>query len=699
MKSIKIKGMTCASCVNRVERAISKIPQAQNVSVNLATETAYFSGIEDLNLVKVAVEKIGYEADLTPQKNEVSSFPWAVVLSATLSLPLVVPMFLAPFNIHWQLNGWIQLILTLPIQFGFGLRFYKKAWGAIKDRSGNMDLLVALGTSAAFALSVYQLIIQQHHGHYYFESAAVVITLILFGKWLEEKAKRQTTSAIRALSKLRPEVVLVKRESWSEVKLDEVKVGDHLRVKPSERIPVDGTIVEGEGNIDESMLTGEGRPIFKNKGQKVIGGSINLDTLIEIEATAVGAETILSKIIRLVEEASAKKAPIQKLVDKVSAIFVPIVIIIAFVTFIAHFVYQGQFEASLIHAVTVLVIACPCALGLATPAALMVGTGLAAKNGILVKDAEAFEKLHQISVFAFDKTGTLTEGKPRISSIQSTVGDFELMKIVGALQAGSTHPLGVAVQDWNKEAGQTIFIGDNLKTIAGVGISGRVNGIDYLLCSHKEAQKRGHQIQLEDSGETQSVLLNLSAHQIVGRIGFTDKLKAHSQEIIKKLHEKNIKSLIISGDNQMAVAEIAKSLQLDEFYAEVSPSHKSEIIQSLKQKYAVVGMVGDGINDAPALALADVGVAMSTGTDVAMETAGVTLMRGDLQLLLDAIEIAKLTQLKIKENLFWAFIYNIIGIPLAAFGILSPMMAGLAMAMSSVSVMMNALLIKRWRRS
>ena len=698
MKSVKIKGMTCASCVSRVEKALLKIPQISEVSVNLATETAFFSGVTDQNLIKEAVEKIGYEVELKPNLEAKNELPWPVILSAILSLPLVAPMVLLPFGVSWSLNGWLQLALTLPIQFGFGLRFYKKAWGAIRDFSGNMDLLVALGTSAAFFLSVYQLQHSAHHAHYYFESSAVVITLILFGKWLEEKAKRQTTSAIRALSQLRPETVLIKKGEWVKVKLEDVKVGDIVQVRPSERFPVDGLVISGEGNIDEAMITGESLPVFKQSGSKVTGGSINLEAVFEIRTTAVGSETMLSKIIRLVEEASAKKAPIQKLVDKVSAVFVPVVIFISMMTFIGQFFYTGNIEISLIHAVTVLVIACPYALGLATPAALMVGTGLAAKNGILIKDAEALERLHSVDVVAFDKTGTLTVGRPEVHSIHTQMNESELMRIAAALQTGSTHPLALAVLNWMKKHQLDFKEGFQLKTISGVGVSGELDGVSYLLCSRKEALKRGYEIEALKDGQTQSVLLNLTENKYLGSLGLIDQLKDSSRETIQRLQDKGIKTLIISGDNEDSVKKMAVELNLDEYYFEINPENKSKVIQSLKEKYKVVGMVGDGINDAPALACADISVAMSTGTDVAMETAGVTLMRGDPLLLLDAIEIGRLTQLKIKENLFWAFVYNIVGIPLAALGVLSPMMAGLAMAMSSVSVMMNALLIKKWRR-
>lgn len=698
MNSVKIKGMTCASCVNRVEKAIKKIPNAKDVSVNLATETAFYTGVSDISLIKEAVERIGYEVSFSQEK-EKSSYPWAVIISAALSTPLILPMILMPFGIEWALSGWMQLLLTTPIQFGFGFRFYKKAYGAIKDRAGNMDLLVAIGTSAAFILSLYQLFSSHHHVHYYFESSAVVITLILFGKWLEEKAKKQTTAAIRALSSLRPDVVMLKiQDEWKEVKLSDVKLGDVLRVRASERFAVDGIILSGEGLVDESMLTGESHPILKKKNDKVTGGSINLDTVFEIETTAIGLDTTLSKIIRMVEEASAKKAPIQKLVDKVSAVFVPIVIVLSILTFFGQYLYSGDTASSLIHAITVLVIACPCALGLATPAALMVGTGQAAKNGILIKDAEALELLPRISAVAFDKTGTLTEGKPQVTSIKSFIDEDKLISLAASLQTGSTHPLSSAILKRASEKQLTIPESSELKIISGIGISGKIENKEYLLCSGKVAREKGFEVTPSENGETQSVLIDLSSHQLCGVIGFNDQIRENSKLAIKKLHSIGIKALMISGDNKSAVEKIAKELELDEFYSEVSPEDKSKTLIDLKKKYKIVAMVGDGINDAPALAVADIGIAMSTGTDVAMETAGVTLMRGEPLLLIDAISIANLTQIKIKENLFWAFIYNVIGIPLAAFGILSPMMAGLAMAMSSVSVMLNALLIKRWSR-
>lgn len=697
MESLNIKGMTCASCVSRVEKAISKISGVKDVSVNLTTGKAFFSGTGDIQKIKEAIIRAGYE---TGQEEVKAVYPWPVIVSAILSFPLILPMLLMPFGIDWQLNGWIQLALTLPIQFGFGLRFYKKAWSAIISLNGNMDLLVALGTSAAFFLSLYQLMNSHHHSHYYFESSAVVITLILFGKWLENKAKKQTTNAIRELQNLRPENVLLKKDhEWVEAPLKEVLVGNILKVLPGERFAVDGIIINGCGIVDESMLTGESIPVRKNLSDKISAGSVNLDSVLEIKATAVEAETILSQIIRLVEEASAKKAPLQKMVDKVSVVFVPAVIILSLITFAGYYFYSaGNTQEAIIRAVTVLVIACPCALGLATPAALMVGIGLAAKNGILVKDAEAFENLHSVSMIAFDKTGTLTLGRPEVSSIDTIIDKNNFIQILVTLQLGSSHPLASAVQRWGRGKQISILQSENLKTISGKGVSGRIEGVDYLLCSTQTARELGFDIKFSQEAATESVLINSTENKILGTIHFKDELKPSALNIIPKLHQLNIQAMMISGDNKVTVESMASLLKLDRFEALVSPDKKSLIINELKKDYKMVAMVGDGINDAPALAAADIGIAMSTGTDIAMETAGITLMRGDLGLVVDAISIASLTHKKIIENLFWAFIYNIIGIPLAAFGILSPIMAGLMMALSSVSVMLNALLIKRWKR-
>ena len=612
-----------------------------------------------------------------------------------------------------MLAGWFQLILAAPVQFWLGARFYIAAWKAVNVRSGNMDLLVSLGTTAAFGLSLYHLIIYgEHAGHegvgpLYFESSAVVITLVLLGKYLETRAKQQTSAAIKALQSLRPDIARVKRtEGNFEISIDDVSLGDIIIIKPGEKIPVDGIIISGSTQIDESFITGESLPVVKNLNDRVTGGSVNIDGLIEVETTALGTETTLARIIRLVENAQSAKAPIQRMVDKVSAVFVPIVILIAAFAIVSWGLYSGDWENAIINGVAVLVIACPCTLGLATPTSIMVGTGLAAKAGILIKDAEALEIAHSVTIVAFDKTGTLTEGKPELTKIiTNTISNYELIQLAGALQSGSEHPLAKAIIEKSKEMGISIEASSEVKALAGRGLEGSVNGTKYLIGTRRLMQEKvldlsyfsAEALELENTGYTVSYLANENNRKIIGLMAFTDKIKDSAKETIKKLNTLNIKTVMITGDNEGAAKKVAESLGIFEVKAEVLPQDKSKVIEDLKNSGHIVAMVGDGINDAPALAASHVGIAMSTGTDVAMHTAGITLMRGNPLLIPDALEISKMTYNKIKQNLFWAFIYNIVGIPLAAFGQLNPVIAGAAMAFSSVSVVTNALMLRKWK--
>ena len=726
-KEILIEGMTCASCVNRIEKSLMKVPGVIKAVVNLASEKAnitYVDGaLNDSNLLN-AITKAGYKGILPTQDKNVEKIDkdkqlklelMKLIIGSILSLPLVIPMIFEPFGFNFMLNGWYQLALAAPVQFWLGGRFYKSAFRAVIARSGNMDLLVSLGTSAAFGLSLYHLIFfGEHAGHngvapLYFESSAVIIVLVLLGKYLEAKAKQQTTAAIRALQNLRPDVARVKRnEIEIEIGIDEVVLNDKVLVRPGEKIPVDGLVLNGSSQVDESFITGESLPVVKNIGDNVTGGSVNVDGLLEVQTTALGTETTLARIIRLVESAQSAKAPIQRMVDKVSSVFVPIVIVLAIVTILGWGFYSGDWEGAIINGVAVLVIACPCALGLATPTSIMVGTGLGAKAGILIKDAEALELAHSVTIVAFDKTGTLTEGRPEVSSIIThNISEIKLLEITASIQAGSEHPLGKAVIEKAKQENIIVKPSLEVKALAGRGLEGLFENKKYIIGTKRLMTESKYSIEffskeaieLENSGNTVSYIADSTNGQVLGLISFSDQIKPTAIETIRILHERGIKTVMITGDNLGAANKVAKLLGILEVRAEVLPQDKSKIIEELKASGAIVAMVGDGINDAPALAMANVGIAMSTGTDVAMHTAGITLMRGNPLLIPDAFEISKKTYQKIKQNLFWAFIYNIIGIPLASFGLLSPVIAGAAMAFSSVSVVSNALLLKRWKAS
>jgi len=722
--TLAIDGMTCASCVSRVEKALMRVPGVVRAEVNLATESATVTAatrhIDEAALV-AAVERAGYVArprhpdaeagtEITTRR---ASEWWPVALAAALSAPLVLPMIGLLFGQHWMLPGWIQLALATPVQFWLGARFYRAAWKAIKAGSGNMDLLVALGTSAGYGLSLVQLL---RYGsasmpHLYFEASAVVITLVLLGKWMETRAKRQTTEAIRALNALRPETARVRRDgSDTEVPVSQVRVGDHVVVRPGERLPVDGQVLEGSSDVDESLITGESLPVAKQSGDKVTGGAVNGEGLLIVQTTAVGAESTLARIVRLVESAQAKKAPIQRLVDRVSAGFVPVVIGIALVTVLGWGLTTGNWESAILNAVAVLVIACPCALGLATPTAIMVGTGAAAKLGILIKDAEALEVAHGVTVVAFDKTGTLTVGKPElvaaVPAVSSGTDRTAMLTASAAVQAGSEHPLASAVMAVAMNEGLVVASATGVRAVAGRGVAALVSGRELRLGSTRFMRELKVDISSLDEeaaawqarGSTVSWLADVSASpRLLGLLAFGDAPKPGAASAVLALQKMGVRSVLITGDNAGSARGVAKALGITDVHADVLPESKASIVSQLKADGERVAMVGDGINDAPALAIADVGIAMSTGTDVAMHTAGITLMRGDPALVADAIDISRRTYAKIRQNLFWAFFYNVVGIPLAAFGLLNPVIAGAAMAFSSVSVVSNALLLRRWK--
>ncbi|MGZ7178697.1 heavy metal translocating P-type ATPase [Burkholderia gladioli] len=736
---LDIAGMTCASCSNRVEKALAQVPGVSRASVNLATERASVSAEAAVSVAQLvaAVEKAGYRATLaagsigtaapaatspTAPRPSAESRKAAearrdlllLIGSAVLTLPLVAPMFAAPFGLSFMLPAPLEFVLAAIVQFGFGARFYRAAWHALRARAGNMDLLVALGTSAAFGLSVWQMLrAPEQAGHLYFEAAAVIVTLVRFGKWLEARAKRQTTDAIRALNALRPDRArIVEQGVEREVPLAQVRVGSIVAVRPGERFPVDGRIAAGASHVDESLITGESLPVAKAPGDRVTAGSINAEGALSVETTAIGAETTLARIIRLVESAQAEKAPIQRLVDRVSAVFVPAVLALAVLTFAGWLLAGAPAETAILNAVAVLVIACPCALGLATPAAIMAGTGVAARHGVLIQDALALELAQRTAVVAFDKTGTLTEGKPSVTAFEPIGTTRETaMAIAAAIQRHSEHPLAraiVAAHHGEAHGDARAPQASDAKAVAGRGVEARIDGTRHAIGSARwldelaievPAAARQRAAELEAAGNTVSWLMRLDAPAaVLALIAFGDTVKPSAREAISRLHALGIRTALVTGDNQGSATAVARELGIDQVHAQVLPDDKARVIAQLKAStQGVVAMIGDGINDAPALAAADIGIAMATGTDVAMHTAGITLMRGDPALVAAAIDISRRTYRKIRQNLFWAFVYNVVGVPLAAFGLLNPMIAGAAMAFSSVSVVTNALLLKMWK--
>ncbi len=728
-----IDGMTCASCSSRVERALSGLDGVAQVSVNLATERAHIvlkpgDMAEDTPArLRRAIRDAGYAVRAethSPQERDAQHWRelWPVLAAAALSLPLVWPMLASLWGQHAMLPVAWQFALATPVQFVMGARFYRAAWYAIKAGSGNMDLLVALGTTAGWALSVglWWAAPPGHEPHVYFESAAVVITLVLLGKWMEARVKRSTTQAIRALQALRPlHAHWLGPDGEQDIDLADVLVGDHLSVLPGERIPADGVVLEGHSQADESLLTGEPLPVSKGPQDRVTGGSINGNGRLVMRVSASGAGSVLAHIIRMVEEAQSHKAPIQRLVDRVAAVFVPTVLGIAVLTGLVWWWVGASADVALIHAVAVLVIACPCALGLATPMAIVAGTGMAAQRGILIRDPQTLETAQHIDMVVFDKTGTLTQGKPTLQAlVVSPTGDpqaqteTQALSVAASLQAASEHPLARAVLQ--AAAAQSLAFAQASQVVAvpGMGLAGEVHGQRWCLGSVRWAALQGVDVSAwqaqVDAHQRQGHSVSLlwpeagAAPQVLALLAFGDAIKPGARADLDALRARGLQLRMLSGDSPVTAQAVAAQLGFapSEVQAGMLPGDKADAVRQWHAQGHVVAFVGDGINDAPALVAADLGMAMAqadSGTDVAMHAAGLTLMRGELRLVGQALDVCRLTVQKIRQNLFWAFVFNAAGIPLAASGWLTPVLAGLAMSMSSLSVMLNALLLRRHR--
>lgn len=721
-----ITGMTCAACATRIEKGLNRMDGVANASVNLALEKATIEfNPSEVTIADVIakVEKLGYgahqkqedQAQVDHREKHIKDQLRKFVISAILSLPLLWTM-VGHFSFtsflyvpDFLMNPWVQMVLATPVQFIIGKQFYVGAYKSLRNGSANMDVLVVMGTSAAYFYSVYQAIVTAgtHHGpHLYFETSAVLITLILLGKLFEAKAKGRSSEAIKKLMGLQAKTAIVIRDgAEKEIPLEEVVIGDTVLVKPGEKIPVDGEVVEGTTAVDESMLTGESLPVDKKAGDILYGSTINKNGFIKMTATKVGRDTALAQIIKVVEDAQGSKAPIQRMADQISGIFVPIVVGIAIVTFLVWilWVQPGEFTPALEVLIAVLVIACPCALGLATPTSIMAGSGRAAEFGILFKGGEHLEQTQSINTVVVDKTGTVTHGKPVLTDVLVADGQDEetFLSLIGAAEKQSEHPLAQAIvqgiQDKGIELGSIQFF----EAIPGYGVQATISGQGVIIGTRKLMQQYGINIssmlpvmeELEKNGKT-AMLAGING-QYAGLVAVADTIKDTSKEAVRRLQEMGINVLMMTGDNERTAQAIGKEVGIDAVIAEVLPEGKADEVKKLQQQGKKVAMVGDGINDAPALATADIGMAIGTGTDVAMEAADITLIRGDLNSIADAILMSRKTMRNIKQNLFWAFAYNVIGIPIAAAGFLAPWVAGAAMAFSSVSVVLNALRLQR----
>lgn len=722
-----LSGMTCAACATRIEKGLNKMDGVLQANVNLALEKAtieYNPAILSPKDMTQRVEKLGYGASIKSEDNEKETVDQRMkeietqqrkfIFSMILSIPLLWTMvghfsftsFLYVPDI--LMNPWVQMALATPVQFIIGKQFYIGAYKALRNKSANMDVLVALGTSAAYFYSVYLAIETIGHDTHsvglYFETSAVLITLIILGKLFEAKAKGRSSEAIKKLMGLQAKAAIVVREGKEiEIPLEDVVTGDVLLVKPGEKIPVDGEIIEGQSALDESMLTGESIPIDKTVGDTVIGATINKNGFIKIKATKVGKDTALAQIIKVVEDAQGSKAPIQRLADSISGIFVPIVVGIAIITFLVWYfaVVPGDFAEALENMIAVLVIACPCALGLATPTSIMAGSGRAAEFGILFKGGEHLEITHRINTVILDKTGTITNGAPVLTDVMTELNETEFLSLVGSAEKQSEHPLAQAIVDGIREKNIDLLEVKEFEAIPGYGIKAIVDEKEILIGTRRLMRKYNVDIEhvleemitLEKQGKT--AMLTAINGAYAGIVAVADTIKETSAQAINRLKDMGLEVIMITGDNKETAQAIAKQAGVDQVIAEVLPEGKAEEVKKLQKQGKKVAMVGDGINDAPALAIADIGMAIGTGTDVAMEAADITLIRGDLNSIADAIFMSKKTIRNIRQNLFWAFAYNMIGIPIAAFGFLAPWLAGAAMAFSSVSVVLNALRLQR----
>ena len=717
-KTLLIEGMTCAACSARIEKVLNKVEGVVKANVNLSTNKGiveFPSGVVDDETLIKTIEKAGFRAEVEIERDvdkekelrekEIKSLKISFIISAILSIPLFSAMFFHMAGIDNILtNGYFQLLLATPVQFIIGYRFYKGAFNSLRGGGANMDVLVSMGTSAAYFYSLYNLYAGVHE--YYFEASAIIITLILLGKTFEAVAKGKTSEAIKKLMGLQPKTARVVKDGVEkDIPIEKVEIGDIVVVRPGERIPVDGIIVEGNSSIDEAMITGESIPIDKTTGDEVIGATINKFGSFKFKATKIGKDTVLSQIIKLVEDAQGSKAPVQRLADKISGIFVPVVVVIALVTFLGFYLIKGSFNTGLINAVSVLVIACPCALGLATPTAIMVGTGKGAENGILIKSGEHLERAHKMDTIVFDKTGTITKGEPEVTDIVTfnSMDRDELLRITATVEKASEHPLGQAIVRKGEEGLLKIIEPETFMAVPGKGLKATLEGKEVYVgnrrlmvdadISIEQAEKE--LLRLEKEGKT--AMIAAIDGKISGIIAVADQIKESSKGAIENLKDMGLEVYMITGDNERTANAIAKEVGITNVLAEVLPENKAEAVEKIKRGGKQVGMVGDGINDAPALVAADVGFAIGTGTDVAMEAADITLMRGDLMSIVTAIDLSHRTMRTIKQNLFWAFFYNSIGIPFAALGFLNPMVAGAAMAFSSVSVVTNSLRLKKFK--
>lgn len=718
---LDVLGMTCAACSTRVEKILNRTDGVSQANVNLTTEQAniaYNPEVTTPEALIARIQNIGYDAQLkatagdkvSQKSKELKRKRLKLIISAILSLPLLLTMFVHLFNLPMPailMNPYFQLTLATIVQFGIGWQFYIGAYKSLRSGSANMDVLVALGTSAAYFYSLFEtikwIVQPQITPHLYFETSAVLITLILLGKYLEARAKSQTTNALSTLLNLQAKEARVIRNGTTQmIPLKEVVVGDHLIVKPGEKIPVDGLVIKGTTSIDTSMITGESMPVTKFENDEVIGSTMNKNGVITMEATKVGKDTALSSIVQVVEQAQGSKAPIQRLADTISGYFVPIVVAIAILTFIVWItlVQVGQIEHALVASIAVLVIACPCALGLATPTSIMVGTGKAAEHGILFKGGSYIEHTHNINTIVLDKTGTITKGTPEVTDF---TGSNTTLQLLASAEQGSEHPLAEAIVTYAQQHEITLSQPETFEALPGKGVVATVDNHTILIGNRQLMDQYDVDISManntmqnyEDAGKT-TMLIAINK-EYSGLIAVADTVKATAQQAIELLHQQNIEVVMLTGDNQRTAHAIAQQVGIDTVIADVVPEEKAAVIESLQQQNKKVAMVGDGINDAPALVTADIGIAIGTGTEVAIEAADITILGGDLLLLPKALYTSKATIRNIRQNLFWAFGYNVAGIPIAALGLLAPWVAGAAMALSSVSVVTNALRLKRMK--